>query len=69
MSAAKFEFEIWARPIEALECKPHLEGRRSGMKAAFALARKRWREYKGTAKIEVRWDGTLIADNPSDFYL
>lgn len=46
----------------------YLEGSRTKLKDAFALARRRWREYKGTKVIEVRTIGhLLIADDPSDF--
>jgi hypothetical protein len=45
------------------------EGRRKDMKAAFVLARRMWREYQGHARVTVRWCGSVIADDPSDFYL
>ena len=38
----------------------HLEARRSGLRAAFAVARKLWREHRGTAEISVRYDGWEI---------
>jgi len=50
-----------------------LEGRRKSMLNAFRFARLRWREYGGLSsphiKIIVRWNGTLIADDPVDFHI
>jgi hypothetical protein len=46
----------------------HLEGYRSRMSAAFALARKRFREYRGKVGIRVTLiDGSIVADDVSDF--
>jgi hypothetical protein len=45
-----------------------LEGTRTKLKDAFALARKRYREYKGQIPIKVcLFGGGMIADDPSDF--
>ena len=44
------------------------EGARTKLKDAFALARLRWREYKGAKVIEVRTTGgAFIANDPSEF--
>jgi hypothetical protein len=52
------------------DCEEILEGRRGAIGPAFVLARRRWREYKGEKndiRIVVRWEGSVIADDPCDF--
>jgi hypothetical protein len=56
-------FVIWSETEAGIHC----EGSRSKVKSAFALARKLYREYRGHAQIVVRWEGTLIASDPSEF--
>lgn len=47
----------------------HLEGRRTGLRAAFKLGRKLWREYKGAARISVRLEGVEICGDVSEMSL
>lgn len=56
-------FVIWSDTGAGSYC----EGSRSKVKSAYALARKLYRDYKGHAQIVVRWEGTLIASDPSEF--
>jgi hypothetical protein len=48
-----------------------LEGRRSSVREAMKLAKRRWKEYRCEKnphiRILVRLDGILVADDPSDF--
>lgn len=43
-----------------------LEGRRATLRAAFALGRRLWREYKGAARVSVRLDKTEICGDVCD---
>lgn len=47
----------------------HLEARRTGLRAAFAVARKLWREYREAAVISVRIDGVEIERDVTQMYL
>lgn len=47
----------------------HLEGRRTGLRAAFKLARQRWREYGGQAVIVVRWNGVEVTRDITEMSL
>lgn len=52
-------YEVWATNESGERC----DGKRTGLRAAFALARKLWREYRGAAQISVRLDGVVIEDD------
>jgi hypothetical protein len=62
MATKELPFEI----ASITDAGRHVEARRSSLKAALMMARKFHREYRGAARIEVRWHGTVIADDPSD---
>lgn len=63
MAANGKPFVIWS----STDAGFYREGSRSRVGDAFALARKRYRDYRGHAQIVVRWEGTLIASDPSEF--
>jgi hypothetical protein len=50
------QYEIYA----VNDSGEHLEARRSSLAAAFAVARKLWREFRGSVDISVRLDGVEI---------
>jgi len=60
-------YEICTEIAGAPEAGRTLVGRRSGMRAAFTLARKTWREFNESARVIVTWDGLEIASDPSEF--
>lgn len=47
----------------------HLEGRRSGLRAAFKFGRALWREYREAAQISVRLDGVEICGDVTEMSL
>ena len=47
----------------------HREGRRSGLRAAFALGRRVWREYRGAARVSVRLDGVEVCGDVCEMSL
>lgn len=61
-------YEVWAQIIDS-DAAEICEGKRTGLRAAFAFARKLWREYRGAAKISVRLDGVVIEDEISEMSL
>lgn len=58
-------YEVWSQ-VDAGE---YCEGKRTGLRAAFALARKLWREYRGAAQISVRLDGIVLENDICSMYL